>query len=594
MKNRLSPLYALIPALYVGLILLLLYLQLSSGEAFRTQAGALAVSGVYSKQKLFIPGGLKEMRIALGELEFHFDRRRPLLVRSRQGGAKKLELASYRLLQDGVEVSFRQGYELRFTANAQGESAALSARLPQQAAEPSILSLAIAAPRGRTQALPGIPAFLLAEKQGELLVCLPPGSSVAAAASRLEAVVEPGSSRPLVVIDRLQGPVDPVMHWASLGLGEISTEEYLDRLRSYLEGVYRRWLQQESWPEAAAASLLAEALYRGELDKAAQVRRSLRLRPGEIYLTSPYAGNLEAFFQALQSRSSLRIAEITQRLKRSDPSLFSLPGLTPLLLDHGPFSLLEEVLRQAETVSLSGLAVETALGLAETCLDYLRWVEGGGVAASRLREIIDARLLPFLSLNSRGLFLLSARGGEQPLLPSLRAGNLLSRAGRQLAEPKLQLIGKHLVLSALGFADERGVLPRTLLVRPGRLEKGEGELTAEEVYFQVAEDRCLPREIPLYRDLNPGSWLWSACREVRSSQAQDRYRILFSFVPGATHYFLIQGLPAFKAIQLHGLAWKADPRYDSYSDGWSYDGASQTLFGKLTHTREVEELLISF
>jgi hypothetical protein len=94
--------------------------------------------------------------------------------------------------------------------------------------------------------------------------------------------------------------------------------------------------------------------------------------------------------------------------------------------------------------------------------------------------------------------------------------------------------------------------------------------------------------------LAPGSWVLTASHLDSVQIDSRRQRYLFSFPQGQTHYLLIQGVRPPESVVMHGIPWKTDPQYFQYSDGWSYDAATQSLFVKLTHRSEAEELILNY
>jgi hypothetical protein len=44
---------------------------------------------------------------------------------------------------------------------------------------------------------------------------------------------------------------------------------------------------------------------------------------------------------------------------------------------------------------------------------------------------------------------------------------------------------------------------------------------------------------------------------------------------------------------LHGIRWRTDPQFQSYSDGWYYSASTRTLYVKIKHREELEELVIN-
>ena len=65
MKRKLSPIYYIIPVLYIGVILFFVFMQFQAREEFGEKVGSLSVSGVYAKTL----GGRQRMRHI--EVRFH-------------------------------------------------------------------------------------------------------------------------------------------------------------------------------------------------------------------------------------------------------------------------------------------------------------------------------------------------------------------------------------------------------------------------------------------------------------------------------------------------------------------------------------------
>jgi hypothetical protein len=156
------------------------------------------------------------------------------------------------------------------------------------------------------------------------------------------------------------------------------------------------------------------------------------------------------------------------------------------------------------------------------------------------------------------------------------------------------VIGRTLIDSALDLADGEGFLPSRIRIQDGKVEPIGDSLSPQSIYDLLPGSDYTPKEIPLYTYLYPGSWVWTASKlqEVKIDDAQ--YRFVFSFPVGDTHYLLIQGIRPLDSMIMHGIPWKSDPEYFRYTDGWVYDESTQTLYVKLTHRLEVEELLLNY
>jgi hypothetical protein len=114
------------------------------------------------------------------------------------------------------------------------------------------------------------------------------------------------------------------------------------------------------------------------------------------------------------------------------------------------------------------------------------------------------------------------------------------------------------------------------------------------VYALLSFDRRVPREISLSRQWGAGSWIWTSARLVSAAGSSAESRLLLAYPVGIPHHLAIQGVGPFAQIRLHGIAWRTDPAYAKYSDGWAYDSVSRTLFLKLTGRTEQEEIDIRY
>ncbi len=62
-----------------------------------------------------------------------------------------------------------------------------------------------------------------------------------------------------------------------------------------------------------------------------------------------------------------------------------------------------------------------------------------------------------------------------------------------------------------------------------------------------------------------------------------------------THYMIIKGIEPFTGIQLYGVNFRTDPRFESYnSSGYVYDSTTKTLLLKMVHRTETENVVLIY
>ena len=71
--------------------------------------------------------------------------------------------------------------------------------------------------------------------------------------------------------------------------------------------------------------------------------------------------------------------------------------------------------------------------------------------------------------------------------------------------------------------------------------------------------------------------------------------ITIDFPETYTHYVIINGIQAFRTIYIYEMAFRMDPRFETYnSSGYVYNENTGTLYVKLKHKQDVEEIILLF
>ncbi len=370
---------------------------------------------------------------------------------------------------------------------------------------------------------------------------------------------------------------------------------------SAADGLWKMPGGAPGFSESIGVGLLAESMARGTWAAVlpqwtdALVRQEHR-SPDAVLpsLTSPYVGGLREYSASLQSSALDRVAQARGLLAKSDPALFSIPGLIPLLIDHGSADLLQGALGLMTGKSAGGLDASQASGLLEGLLDYTREVAPNEELSHAARELIDKAILPGVRTVDAGVFLEAGGAGRVDISQSIRCGSILLRAGESLGYAASSAVGRGLVVSALALSAQDGTLPVSLVLSSGRISAREGQQGPEAVYSLLPLDRRVPREVSVARALGQGSWLWTAARLVSADNAGDEAHVVLEYPVGTPHHFMIQNVKPFTMIRMHGIPWHADPAYAKYSDGWAYDSGTRTLYVKLTGRQPREELDIQY
>ena len=607
------------PAVYGGVVLLLLLLAFFA-PGFSQGVGDARVAGRYVLLPHFRPHALQSLTLSWNGVALRFSRSAAPALE----GFETSDAGAAIVLANNVRLRLTPGNDLDGSLSISPEASSTGA-----AAAPLVIPFTLSGPvlvqaagsvlsweRGGRTYLLSLPTGARVDAESRLLTLPLDSRGIDLRLAGAPALM--ASSRVLPARVAAQSPQLP--DEKSLP----SADQMQTAVARYVDAAYAGWTgtrysaQDGLWkmPDGSAkfsddigVGLLAESLYRGTMDRFlpiwsdAVARQQDRLPGQKLALrTSVYAGNVRDFLGVLQSDAASDVDRARGLLAKSDPSLFGMNGISTLLADHGTPDLLHAERTLMTGVSAAGLDTPSALGLLDGLLDSAHEPSGGTGAAEQrrldaaraARELIDRRIFPSLHRADIGVFLESGTPGQSVVKDNIRGGSLLLRAARVLDYSRAAAIGRSLIVASLVLADDSGLLPGAITLAPGRVVARAGALTAESVYELLPLDRYLPEEIPLSSQLGPGAWLWTAARLVSITSSDAAVSIVVAYPVGIPHYMAIQGLRPFTQIRLHSIPWHSDPSYMKYSDGWTYDAVSRTLYLKLKGRAAQEEIDIRF
>lgn len=624
MKKKFSFWYWLIPLLYIGVVLFFFYLQFSAKEQFSEKVGNLVISGESSKGRGLNKQVIHRLNIHINGFEFNFSKKNPLIIRIEDETEIKLAVKSFYTFSKGIDLQFDEGLTIRFAIKDEsGDTLSLEPIVSSKFLDYLTLSIPLDITKTKTEKIAGLPLYSLNSDSGSYFISLPHDSEINFTTKHLTLKRELHNQKNTVYIERTGNKkANPYLYWFSKSEYFVDRKEFKDRLNTFLDKSYQTWQKDEFQGtesplrvESLIAALFSESLNRGDYQKiffpaVRQFRRVMSANPGELLpaYTTPYLGGLQKYYNYSRGLESIRIEKLTDEIKNSDLSLLQLPHLLRFILNHAPFSLIEEVIRLTDGIDIEKLSTEEFLALLDLYSDISSFIGLSDSTTSKIWDIFSQRLLPGIIETDQGFFLVQEKTATGlPVLTneeyivdlylSIKGGSLLLSLGDLLNEAAFTAIGRNLIFYALGRAahtPDSSHLPLRLKINQNRIIEQAGIIPAEDIYLLIADNKYLPREIPLYIYLYPGSWIWTASQVIDIEIAEDVYSFYLSFPVKGSHYLIIQGLKPFSRLELHGIPWQPDARYFQYSNGWFYEAESQTLFLKLTHRTEIEKIIIRY
>jgi hypothetical protein len=411
-------------------------------------------------------------------------------------------------------------------------------------------------------------------------------ASVDGAQDRIEAdnnfVLTPGKSgfRP--------ARLDPLSANASANLSWITLDNSVDlpaaetALTQYWNKAYSSWSNASVLTTKLVDAWSREALLRGEYPTVIAKIQALQSRDPRSwgFDAVSYLGNVVEL--TAQQRDAVEAAS-----SRSQPDWV---GQGRLWLDarlYGPAGTADRV----KDSLLKGKLPEVAPGLIAVLqnLMTLQTNQPSDLVATRLQEVQTA-LLTKVVRREGDLFVRTAEG-LLDLRSSLLLGRLWMDLSRTLSNEAYGSAGAQLVASALGYQDAAGRLPEVLVTQDGKVIRQEGAILPEEIYASVKPAPASETELPGW---GAGAFVRTPGKVDAPVITEASARFAFRFPAGAAEHIVITGVPAFDHITMHGIRWRTDPQFQSYTDGWAYSSATKTLYLKIKHREDLEELIVHF
>lgn len=591
----------LLSALYICIIFGILAIQFTNGSAFSLSLGAMMVSGTMEtgkdgKESLALP-----LHIAVNGLDFFLDNRSKLMAYTSETNASALAVAGFVKDSTSFTVKFVDGVSVSFTPEKRGDSDVLtiSATIPEKYQK-------IVFPYKLTRSA-------RVEKKDSLTI-INTGKSmyVFAGASILPAS---GSSARYLPLLR-SSPVVYYQTW--LPAKGLSIED-LASLPGATEAAWHHAIEQYAasalvtFKDAVGAGKLSEPLvadyiaemgrigmYHAALDS---IPESYRNGSARSYQTNTFLDNLERTWAGLITKEHEDRSAISKKLTENNPAVFEYPSLVPYLVDRGSDILLGDLVRVASGLDMTGVNALQSAGILEAMMDSAVYDPAAANSFNVLADSCERKLKASFVRIGDNLYV-SDDGKSIDTRASLRIAQILIRYGdSNPARASWKSAGYLLVTSLASLANDQAVLPAQFALSGGTGTDAKSEiagvpdqlLSPVVIYpLLVTGNTWYPHALSLASQAGPGVWAWTSAQSIQITKPYENVmKITTRFPQGETHYMVLCGIKPFDRIQIYGMDFRTDPSFEIYnSSGYRYDEKTGTLFLKMRHKAEFEDVVL--
>lgn len=331
--------------------------------------------------------------------------------------------------------------------------------------------------------------------------------------------------------------------------------------------------------ESAVIAYLAEQAARGNYDDAfKRIPESFRNSSRRTYLSAPFFNSLVSMNRSLTMVTENMRGMIQNALAQQSLAVFGNRAIADYMLREST---------NADVRSLAALPASIAdfaptIGQASDILRvYVALAKASSALADSLAPVIPACLAAVQDacVFENDTLRLTEKESPVPFLQSVETGKALLDYGAYRADQACQTCGRLLINTA--FAQNSDLNTRTLA----------------ELYPLLVENSFYPHHTLLGTFGTNKVWAWSAARRLSYAENSvgNTGTITIDFPADDTHYLIIKGIRPFEGIEIYGMPFRTDPRFESYnSSGYVYDEQTQTLFLKSRHKTDREIIRLMY
>ncbi len=594
---------------YALLAVVFLTVHFTRVDSFSAAVGEMTVKGYSSIGTSLASAQIRRLKISFNGLEFLFRRGNEAVITTEDGIRHPVSITGWDYTKDSINVSLEHDAGFSLSLDSHGTGITLTPIIPSTVPPVAFMELPLR-PEGSTvlTVVDSRPVKLeITHKDRDYIASLPSESSWSPENHILKLVVLNKAEPVVLFAEDEKGGGIQAAEWfrqqtpASESMYSKVLEDWLYKSREGWK--FRRnsrsglWEDEEGtvrWDNSLAAAFLADAVSRNQLTQVFQnVLSSAENAPREInWLPSPYLGNIVNQTQGLLREQSNTAKQLISAIDKGEAAPES-PAALDALLNSGyrdQAQKLLQMVREGIDEGISNAEVVNRISLLQEAENLS--LDSSGDPALR-EKLFDDYLLPRVFWVQDGLWLVEDDGSINLAL-SVNAGLLLREEARRNNSAFYQAAGRQLVLSALGTADDKGMIPRNLFFEGNGEVLSKGKIPPEDIMAGVAELPAFPRMIPLAKELGTGAWALTAAERFTVRSTPRETSITLDFPSGGTHHLAVHGIKPFIRFNMQGIDWNSDPNFQRYYAGWKYDENTQTLYVKILHRADTEVIRLYY
>ncbi len=603
MKHRLSRIVA-ITALYILIIFGIFVIQFTVGKTFSYNIGAMTVSGRHDVDKAGNTAPLLPLHIVSNGLEFYITEKNPIIAHEQSGKDIYLTISAYKKQDNSFTIECSENISVTFFSDSKSDisSVKISVSMPDniktvyfpwkltQSARLERVDNQIFLRYGKKRyVFKGGYGF---ENSDESMADEFPHLILASVKpfAQYETYIESQS---------LAFESIPNQQLAS----DTAYEETKALFKKNAETALKNSISARTYNEQTLTAYISELASKNLYNKALkEAPAGLLPKEKRTYLSTPFYNNLVQNSKLLALKNSEDLKEINTDIGQKNANVFKFKSIIPFLVNTAKENLVHPLEAIANSVSDENLDMQTVAGILEASMDFSLYFPKRKNTFKMLEEKCENILKSSLLSVNNGLYI-SPDMQKIETEQTLYIASVLIRYGKENPEKNIwKFVGQMLYSSIFLLTGNSSGLPAFFYIQgeaPKLGLKADDTLIlhAEDLYpMAVTDNNYYPHAESLAFQAEHGMWAWTSAKKITVTQnTAKNFSFKVDFKTGDIHHIILHGVRPFYRIQIHGIDFRTDQRFELYnSSGYVYDRTSKTLLLKLKHKKDSEDITLFF
>ena len=533
--------------IYAVIIVGIFVLQFRNESLISKNSGSLHITMAETRNKNQQPVLKNMLNTAFKGIRFSSTDKAPLFIKEEGSNDEKyLTLVSWKQTTPSTfEFDFTEGVTLNFSISNEPNASQLSieAVLPD-----NVISLS----------LPYKPAedYTVTERHKKYILLKSKNQTYQLSASQISA------DRIVFTRDESSAYYSSYTEIQALSLDSIENSISVTRtecektIKNYVNALITGYQKISDNPdEQSTVAYVAAMALQGKYNQAIDsVPDSFKKGTRRTYLSAPYFDSLANMEPSLEIQQHKYENMIDYAGKSKSYDAFSAPQISDYIIRNRKKTNVIALLDLPATLSDFSPSVIQAAGIINV---YAQLLSGYKQLASKLSPVLNTC--------------------TQSIMDSVKLQNnkvTVSDSGVNVSTAQAADIGTALITYGTATNDDKitnygYLIINSYFAAPESLSE---QMLGELYPILVRNNNYYPHYVLLSDGEGTPVWVWTCARNITYSTDQDGTTTLdIEFPQGATHYLILSGIKEFLSIELYGMNFHTDPRFETYnSSGYVY------------------------